>query len=116
MKMPTMNKKEFRKLVKDVCSAWEYKYPKIKFLEYEHMNTILGMAFPKNRKYNEKYLERDLIVINEITLFYPFDKIIQIIYHELAHLITGKGDEDYEFILFCKINNIPLTGEWEEVI
>lgn len=111
----TLNKKQFCKLVKDVCKAWKYKYPDLRFLEYEYMENTLGMVFLKNRSYNGNRLKKDLMVINEITLFYPFDKILQVIYHELAHFITRKGDEDFEFILFCKLNEIALSEEWEEM-
>ena len=112
-----LNKKHFQELVEQVCEAWEIESPDVKFLEYKYMETTLGIAFPGNKTYrNHIWVEHDLIVINEILLHYPFNKIMQVIYHELAHLFTRKTDNDYEFELFCKLNNIPLSGDWLEEI
>ena len=38
--------------------------------------------------------------------------------HEIAHLITGYGDEDAQFMEYCEINKIPYyigtdDGEWK---
>ena len=114
--MKTMSKDNVIDLTKQICKAWEInKMPIIEFLEYEYMETTLAMIFLNDKTYrNNLKLKNNLIVFNKILLYYPFDKIIQVIYHELAHLITGKGDDDFEFELFCKLNKIPLMNEWEE--
>jgi len=110
-----MTKNDIINLTEQVCETWETKLPTIKFLEYKYMETTLGMAFLSGKTYKKNLkLENNLIIFNDILLHYPFDKIIQVIYHELAHLITGKGDNEWEFEIFCKLNNIPLSEDWEE--
>ncbi len=109
-----MNKEHIINITNQICEAWEIESPEIKFLEIEYMKNTLGVAFYKGYRYTNIIIEDNLIIFNEILLHYPFDKILQVIYHELAHLITEKGDDNYEFEMFCKLNNIPLSEEWIE--
>ncbi len=90
-------------IVLQVCEAWEVDTPKIEFAKMEEV--LAFVLFNRN----------PTIIFNTELLQYPFNKILQVVYHELAHLITKREDHDHEFEIFCKLNNIPLSGEdWEE--
>lgn len=65
--------------------------------------------------FKEKWLEKfDIVFFNEILLdLDDINIILMICYHELAHLITRKKDDDIEFYIFCKLNNIIMNDEKE---
>ena len=66
--------------------------------------------------FKEKWLEKfDVVFFNEVLLDMDLDFILMVCYHELAHLITRKKDNDIEFYIFCKLNNIIMNDEWEEM-
>lgn len=110
-----LTKEELVDLVKQVCNVWEFELPRIEFLKIDYMTTTLAVAILENTPFHNKIIKDNMIIFNEIVLAYPFNKVMQIIYHELLHLITKKEDDDIEFIIACKINNVPLSEEWEEM-
>lgn len=113
--MQTLTKENLTDIIFQVCEVWGIEQLEVKFLDYEIMQTTLGIAAPNHKIYNGNlWTSINLIVLNDILLHYPMNKIMQVIYHELAHIITRKNDNDYEFEMFCKLNDIPLSGEWEE--
>lgn len=114
IKETKIKKEHVENLVKQISDAWEIKTPIVKFLSSNYLDNTLGIAFLCNKIYKNSFVsEEDVIVLNDILLSdYSFDEILQVIYHELAHLFTRKTDNDYEFELFCKLNNIPLSGDW----
>ena len=113
--MQTLTKQDIIDITLQICEVWGIEQLEIKFLEHEYMDTVLGIAAPNHKVYNGNlWSPINLIVLNDILLHYPMNKIMQVLYHELAHIVTRKNDNDHEFEMFCKLNGIPLSGDWEE--
>ena len=53
----------------------------------------------------------DFIAFNIDRIFtLPIEKIVEIIRHEIMHIVTRLDDNSIIFQNFCKMSNIPLSG------
>ena len=68
---------------------------------------IIAIAF-KNKKGESFIYYSKFIILADINM------LIDIIRHELAHLITGENDEGYNFQMFLEVNNIPKEFVFEK--
>ena len=102
-----MTKKELIKLTEQICKGWKMDMPQVEIRSSHIMNNIAGLAFFP-RKSTDDF--KPIIVFNAKVLYNEtFDYIINVLFHELAHIYTQKGDNDIEFINFCKHNHIWLN-------
>jgi hypothetical protein len=106
-----MTKKDIVNLTLQVCDAWGHPYPSIDFRHENEMGNTMAFVLMKGITVKNIKLDYDFICFNDYLLFCDINFILKVIYHEIAHLITRAGDEDPEFEMFCKLNDIPLSGK-----
>jgi hypothetical protein len=111
--MKTLSRKQFNDLFYQVQKSWEYSEPiQIYFPSKKvvDLDGIGAMVFSPSRN----KVPWRVMVVNSIILTFPINEILDIIYHELAHFITNAGDNEWEFQIFCKLNDIPMNQERSE--
>jgi hypothetical protein len=72
----------------------------------QSMLNNIRRLYDNEKIYGIKYIEILFNILNDV--------LSDIIYHELAHFITDAGDDEWEFQMFCKLNNIPMNQEGSE--
>jgi hypothetical protein len=106
-----MTKKDIINLTEQVCEAWGHPIPVIDFRHGSEMKNTMAFVLMKDTIIRNIKLNYDFVCFNDYLLFCNTDFILKVIYHEIAHLITRAGDEDPVFEMFCKLNDIPLSGK-----
>ena len=88
-------------------------------LTEEILNDIrekVGISWVALAVWEDENGNEDMLIFDEEEInSFKIDSIVEIIRHELMHLITQEGDDSIIFQNFCRMSNIPLSGElsWE---
>jgi predicted SprT family Zn-dependent metalloprotease len=105
-----MTEKQLQELTNQITDTWKMNPVLAKIMPEELMPDLTGAV----ALWTE---DGDIIVLNSLITNsnVGFDYILNVVYHELAHLYTRKSDNDVEFQLFCKLNNIWLNQNEDNI-
>ncbi len=91
-------------LVKQVFEHAEYPTPRVVINNRFSTRTLARASWG-----NDSYPET--IEFNKAALAFEVDELITLIRHEMMHLITKRKDNEPEFQMACRVNNIPQNGD-----
>jgi len=104
-----MTKNDIINLTEQVCEAWELPVPVIMFRYESIMKDVMAFVLMEGKVVHGIDIVHNVVCFNDYLLSCNINFILDVIYHEIAHLITKATDSDIEFEMFCKLNGIPLS-------
>lgn len=98
------NLEDLKKLVDQIATEMEHSPPKVVINNRFKTRTLARASWNP---------ERELIEFNKITLEFLIDDLIDLIRHEMFHLVLKAGDSDPKFQMACRLNGVKLNGDKE---
>ena len=95
---------QLQKLVKQVAKEMGCETPEVIINNRFKSRTLARAVFYQDSTYA-------LIEFSKLSLQLNKDDLIDVIKHELLHIITKAGDDDPKFITACRKNNVKLNGD-----
>ncbi len=94
-------------LVRQVCDQMEHStMPVVKINNRFQNRTIARATWDIS---GDK--PHELIEFNSRALKLPIDQLLDLVRHEVMHLVMKMGDEEPEFQMACRLSGISLSGE-----